>query len=80
MGLITLSLSSQVPKEKRKKSQVPCLPAARMWPYITEAGERKARDMLPDMLDKNKPTWMTTLKLNECVFLTVMVQRIHQLP
>jgi hypothetical protein len=36
-----------------------------MWPYITEAGEKKARAMLPDMLDMNKPTWMTTLKLNE---------------
>jgi len=55
MGLVTLSLCSHVP----------CLPAARMWPYITEAGEKKARAMLPDMLDKNKPTWMTTLKLNE---------------
>jgi hypothetical protein len=43
-----------------------------MWPYLTEAGEKKARAMLPDMLDKNKPTWMTTLKLNEYAPLTVM--------
>lgn len=41
--------------------------AARMWPYITEAGERQARAMLPDMLQQNKPTWMTTLKLDQSV-------------
>ena len=44
-------------------------PAARMWPYITEAGERQARAMLPDMLQQNKPTWMTTLKLDQSVSL-----------
>ncbi|KAL3133562.1 hypothetical protein ABBQ38_007410 [Trebouxia sp. C0009 RCD-2024] len=38
---------------------------ARMWPYITEAGERQAKAMLPDMLAQNKPTWMTQLKLQE---------------
>ena len=42
--------------------------AARMWPYVTEAGERKAKAMLPDMLQQNKPTWMTTLKLDQSVF------------
>lgn len=39
--------------------------AARMWPYITEAGERQAKAMLPGMLAENKPTWMTKLELNE---------------
>ena len=35
--------------------------AARMWPYITEAGEWQAKALLPDMLAQNKPTWMTKL-------------------
>ena len=39
--------------------------AARMWPYITEAAEREAKAMLPDMLKENKPTWMTKLELHE---------------
>lgn len=38
--------------------------AARMWPYISEAGERQAKAMLPEMLAENKPTWMTQLELN----------------
>ena len=39
--------------------------AARMWPYITEAGERQAKAMLPGMLAENKPTWMTKLELHK---------------
>lgn len=39
--------------------------AARMWPYITEAGERQAKALLPGMLAENKPTWMTTLELHK---------------
>lgn len=39
--------------------------AARMWPYITAAAEKQAKEMLPDLLDQNKPTWMTTLKLHK---------------
>ncbi|KAL0035901.1 hypothetical protein WJX77_007130 [Trebouxia sp. C0004] len=38
---------------------------ARMWPYITAAAEKQAKEMLPDMLEENKPTWMTTLKLHK---------------
>lgn len=38
---------------------------ARMWPYITAAAEKQAKEMLPDMLQENKPTWMTTLKLHK---------------
>ena len=41
--------------------------AARMWPYITEAAERQAKAQLPDMLEQNKPTWMTQLKLHQSV-------------
>jgi hypothetical protein len=33
-----------------------------MWPYITAAAEKQAKEMLPDMLEENKPTWMITLK------------------
>ncbi len=42
-----------------------CCCAARMWPYITAAAEKQAKEMLPDMLEENKPTWMTTLKLHK---------------
>ena len=45
----------------------PACSAARMWPYITEAGERKAKAMLPDLLKENKPTWMTKLELDQSV-------------
>lgn len=44
-----------------------CMVAARMWPYITEAAEKQAKAMLPEMLEQNKPTWMTTLKLHKWV-------------
>lgn len=41
--------------------------AACMWPNMSEAMEQVAKDMLPDMLDQNKPTWMTKLSLDTWV-------------
>ncbi|KAK9813440.1 hypothetical protein WJX73_009259 [Symbiochloris irregularis] len=35
-----------------------------MWPNISEAMEKVAKEMLPDMLQQNKPTWMTKLGLD----------------
>lgn len=38
--------------------------AACMWPNMSEAMEKVAKEMLPDMLQQNKPTWMTELSLD----------------
>ncbi len=42
-----------------------CCSAARMWPFITAAAEKQAKEMLPDMLEESKPMWMTTLKMHK---------------
>lgn len=39
--------------------------AALMWPYITAGAEKMVWEMLPPMLEQNKPTWMTDLSLKK---------------
>ena len=46
-----------------KASMPRLLIAVHMWPQLSAAAEKLAWEMLPDMLDQNKPTWMTSLKL-----------------
>lgn len=38
---------------------------ALMWPYITAGAEKMVWEMLPPMLEQNKPTWMTDLSLKK---------------
>lgn len=66
-SFMCLSISNWVQSCHQLLDNCDMCAAARMWPYITEAGERQARAMLPDMLQQNKPTWMTTLKLDQSV-------------
>ncbi|KAK9800178.1 hypothetical protein WJX73_004159 [Symbiochloris irregularis] len=38
---------------------------ALMWPYISAGAEKQVWEMIPAMLEQNKPTWMTTLALKQ---------------
>ena len=38
-----------------------------MWPYVTAGSEKMVWQMLPPMLQQQKPTWMTKLELKTCV-------------
>lgn len=38
---------------------------ALLWPYASNAGEKQAMAMLPDLLNQSKPSWMTELRITE---------------
>lgn len=41
-------------------------PAAKMWPYVTEAVNKEAKCQLPPLIAASKPTWMGKIELQKC--------------